>query len=458
TWEDSTLSDELYRWNKTGMIDDDDAEWELLDAEEDFLLIGFSNQSFTDYWIWSASNRTDGSFAYEVDFNGIQDFGDLPFIINSNDTSTFYGNVKPIFNNTFDIIANYSTIPEGEHINAFYPQTPTGSQSDVNISWNFEDYNPEGYTLEIVRKLDTGNFDDINFLTNELKDLTFRIAGRNRDDVIDLIISTAAYTINYTNEPSTFTWNTVSSEITSDLFILGTVYDDYQDFDLTVSLSGWDNTYGPNSFDNIYVNPFTGEWSYLFLYDQDDMPLGDHQILVDFQPKYDDHINLVQNITISDNEAPRILGVVDIGERYPYGVSNTTLWLDFTAGLTDNYNSNEDLTAYLFISKDDGIALQYPMTQFIWGSLTFVVNYTLNYESNADNNYTYFVEVWDTSLNKRVSEKMWFIVGQHVNTYPNLFDDIARWGTYAILAFGSVVVVGTITLVVIKIRKRMVKQ
>ncbi|MGC9780539.1 MAG: hypothetical protein HZR80_14940 [Candidatus Heimdallarchaeota archaeon] len=45
------------------------------------------------------------------------------------------------------------------------------------------------------------------------------------------------------------------------------------------------------------------------------MPLGDHNITIVFDPKYEAPFIQYQNISIDDFLAPLILGIVDMNER-----------------------------------------------------------------------------------------------------------------------------------------------
>ncbi|MHA1221013.1 MAG: hypothetical protein ACTSQB_04700 [Candidatus Heimdallarchaeota archaeon] len=268
------------------------------------------------------------------------------------------------------------------------------------------------------RLLDTTEADDIVLDFSSLTDMSFFIGKANKDDGVDMVISTSEYTLSTGNIASELTFDTIVSPVTESLLIKGTAYDDYLNYDFTVEMTGWDDTYGPGSYDFITVDPITGNWSYLFFYQDMDMPLGEHNVTVIFKAKYDAPIEMYQTIEIDDIVAPQILGLVDMGARYDHGVPNDTLWLEFTVGLSDNYYSNADLTANLYIYKDDDVALQYPMTQFSAGSTTFSANVTLDYDVTAVNNYTYFVQVWDGNLNKVVSVKYWFIYGEFTDATP----------------------------------------
>ena len=55
-------------------------------------------------------------------------------------------------------------------------------------------------------------------------------------------------------------------------------------------------TYGLGIWGKADYNKFTGDWSYLFYYDEDDMPIGTHQLTIKFLPKYEEEIIISQEI------------------------------------------------------------------------------------------------------------------------------------------------------------------
>jgi hypothetical protein len=405
TWEDSSNDIILPTWNKTGLVNASVVAFELLDGEDDMLTVGFSDGVDTDLWTWTASNKTTQTNVYEHDGTD-PDGGTVSFIENLNGNETL-----PAFDNTNTPIADYFAIANGTIYNYFYPETPTGGQTDVDIS---VDYTAGVYTIEMVRALDSGDADDFVMDFTDLTDMSFFIGADNKNDGLDMNIALQEYVLSEGNDAATVTFDTIVSPITESLLITGTVHDDYAEIDLIVEMSGWEDTYGPGSYDDIGYSAITGDWSYLFLYNIDDMPLGEHTINVTLDTKYDDPVNLGQEIEIDDIVAPQILGLVDMHARYPNGVPNDTESLDFTVGLSDNYDTNEDLTAYLYIWKDEGIALQHAMTLFSVGGQTFNVEIDLDYDITAANNYSYFVQAWDGNLNKGTSETYWFIYGETI--------------------------------------------
>jgi hypothetical protein len=428
TWADATNSILLPTWNKTGLVDASHVAYDLIDGADDMVTVGFSDGVDTDLWTWTASNKTTQAYAYEHD-GTTADGGTVSFIENLNGNETL-----PAFDNTNTPIVDYFAIANGTIYNYFYPETPTGGQTDVDIS---VDYTAGVYTIEMVRALDTGDADDFVMDFADLTGMSFFVGKANGYAGYDMNIPVAEYILSEGNDAATVTFDTVTNPVTESLLITGTIHDDYEGYDFIVEMSGWEDTYGPGSYDDIAVNEVTGNWSYLFLYNIDDMPLGEHTVNVTLTPKYETAINLGQAIEIDDIVAPQILGLVDMHERYPFGVPNDTLSLDFTVGLSDNYYSNADLTAYLYIYKDEGIALQHVMTQFSPGSTTFSVEVDLDYDPNAANNYTYFVQVWDGNLNKATSVSYWFIYGETTPATPGFTLIIAILG----LAGASVVLV-----------------
>ncbi len=181
-WADNANNDLVSMWNKTGMIEPGEAEWEFIDGEDDRLAIGFSNGLDADIWVWTSSNRTDDDFAYEMNMTGHPDSGNLPFIMNTNGTS-LTENAKPIYNQTAQPVVDYNIIPNGTMINAWFPQTPTGSQTDVDIA-HFHD--GANHRVEFRRLIDTGNEDDYVWDLSDLSDTYFMISTSNRDDAEDM--------------------------------------------------------------------------------------------------------------------------------------------------------------------------------------------------------------------------------------------------------------------------------
>ncbi|MHA1213556.1 MAG: hypothetical protein ACTSSH_13995, partial [Candidatus Heimdallarchaeota archaeon] len=264
---------------------------------------GFSDGTDTDLWTWTASVKTDQSVAFEHD-----DTSNLSFATNFGDNETLPG-----FDNTQTPIGDYFAIANGTQYDYVFADTPTGSQTNVDL---LVDYTAGVYTIEMRRLLDTTEADDIVLDFSSLTDMSFFIGKANKDDGVDMVISTSEYTLSTGNIASELTFDTIVSPVTESLLIKGTAYDDYLNYDFTVEMTGWDDTYGPGSYDFITVDPITGNWSYLFFYQDMDMPLGEHNVTVIFKAKYDAPIEMYQTIEIDDIVAPQILGLVDMGARY----------------------------------------------------------------------------------------------------------------------------------------------
>jgi len=178
-WADAAENDLVSMWNKTGMIETDEAAWEFIEGEDDRLAVGFSNGIDADIWVWTASNRTDDDYAYEMNITGHPDSGNLPFVMNTNGT-TLTDSAIPIYNSTFQPIIDYNVIPNGTMINAWFPQTPNGSQTDVDIAHFFDGVY---HRVEFRRAIDTGNDDDdYVWDLSDLTDIHFVISSSNRDD------------------------------------------------------------------------------------------------------------------------------------------------------------------------------------------------------------------------------------------------------------------------------------
>ncbi len=177
-WADNAVNDQLSLWNKTGMIDEDEAAWDFIDGSDDVLAVGFVNEDDSDIWVWTASNRTDGSHAYEMNITSHPDSGNLPFVMNSNGT-TLTDSAIPIYNSTFQTITDYSVIPNGTMINTWFSQTPNGSQTDVNVAHS---YVGGWHSVEFSRAIDTGNEDDVAWDLSDLTGIHFVISSSSNND------------------------------------------------------------------------------------------------------------------------------------------------------------------------------------------------------------------------------------------------------------------------------------
>ncbi|MCF2144664.1 MAG: hypothetical protein K9W42_13280 [Candidatus Heimdallarchaeota archaeon] len=410
TWQDSTEDDALSHWNKTGMLNGS-AVWEQLAGADDMLAIGFDNGTYKDTWVWTRSIRTDGAHAYEPG-----DAGTEPFLRNADVNIT-----KPIYDNSTTPIVDDTVLPNGTVYVGWFAQAPTGSQTDVSVAYSYNATGQNMYVVEFSRALDTGNPDDIVLNFTDLTGQSFFVGAANKQDCLSMDVATTAFSLAEGNDVATLTFDIIpnADSVDSALLIHGTVYDDYDGWELIVYLNGWAYTYGPGAYDYADVNLATGNWSYLFFYDQWDMPLGDDEVHVAFYPKYEAPIHFYQNVTIVDKEAPQILGIVDLAERYPDGVSiNETTYVTVTVGLQDNYWERDDIEAHLYSYKDTDVALMTPMVHFDPYGTTFSANITITYTPGAPNEYTYFVDAFDPVLNKVLSEKFYFKVVAEVGATP----------------------------------------
>jgi hypothetical protein len=418
-WFDSTQSAAISNWMKEGLDDPSHAYFYEYAGADDMITVGFKDgAATTDLWTWTASIKTDQVHAYEHDGANHADGGNLPFIRNANSNNTL-----PIYDNTTTALttSDYFTVANGTYYQAWFADTPTGSQTDVDVAVT---HASGVYTAEFARLLDPSQTDDTALDFTDLTGKYFYVGKANRDNARDMNIGLAKLAIVDNNDDAaTFSfYNAVHNPITESHLIRGNVYDDFSDYyhglEIRVSTGGWADTYGAGYYDYADVNMATGNWSYLFLYNSDDMPLGVQNVTVVFCPKYEPTITIKQlNVDFQDIVAPQILGVVDLGERYPLGYSNETGWVEITCGLKDNYNYVDDITARLYMKKDDGVYTITGMTQFVPFSTTFNANVTLTYDSTTANNYTYYIQAFDTSYNRIDSAKYWFIYGE-VETAP----------------------------------------
>ncbi|NHJ86398.1 MAG: hypothetical protein FK734_13120 [Asgard group archaeon] len=193
-WLDITSNDSFCHWNKTGMYNSTHANWSLINGNDDVLWIEFTNRSnFHDVWIWTASNRINQNYAYEINSFGEPDSGDLPFYLNSNgndtelgqDVSLNFPNLRPIYDNTSTAITDETIIPNGTIYKAWFPQTASGSQNDVLTASNWDG---TFYTVEFSRALNTGNDDDLIINQTNLLGWTFSFGIADGDNARDMII------------------------------------------------------------------------------------------------------------------------------------------------------------------------------------------------------------------------------------------------------------------------------
>ncbi|NHJ85501.1 MAG: hypothetical protein FK734_08565 [Asgard group archaeon] len=461
-WEDHSFDDIGGKWNKTGMFDADDAIWDLVDGSDDVISVGFGEGLDSDIWVWTTSNRTMDNYAYETDLEENPDTGTMPFILNSNDTTVF-GNAKPLYDNYLTPLTDYAAIPIFSTYNIYIASTASGSQTDVNVATDWNQTKTNYYTVEFKRALNTGNGDDIA-LDFTSDDIYFYAGIKNKDAAIEMSITVDSFLISTTNEAAQFIMNSVNENIYDALLISGQVYDDfiYQgDYRIEIRLSGWDDTYGPNSYNLADINHFTGQWSYIFYYDEFDMPLGYSNLSVIFYPRYEEPIMFNQTINIQDIDPPNILGIVNINDQYPDGVPYETDTITITVGVNDNYDISDNLYVELYFYHDDSVAMSLHMFQYIAGGLTFTVNMPVLHDENDWFNYTYWVQVWDTSLNKASSVKYWFITEPLYNTVPptnytptiTLTPTISVSLNYSYLLISAVLILSTILFIKNRLRK-----
>lgn len=460
TWKDTSQDAKMSEWSKTGATDDNATHgtWVEYHGNDDMVAVGFSNGTYTDMWTWAYSIRGDASNAYEDDGAGTPDAGVLPFVRNLDVGPATQGWLQPATDNSSVAIGDHGALANGTAYKGWFDDVPSGSQTDVDIAYTWNTSGDDMYVVEFRRLLDTGSeVDDIKLDFNDLTGMSFFVGSANKQDFIDMDVGVLELDLADDNEPAEFEIDPFVNPVTDNFLFTGHLYDDYLGFDILVHLSGWNDTYSPGYLVNADVNLFTGGWNYLFDYNEVDMPIGDHTITAEFKPKYDESFKIIQDITIDDIDPPQILGIVDLSERYPDGVPSETEYVTVTVGASDNYQywsselggytDKDSLTLHLYSWKDDGVALMTPMKQFAPGGATFQANITLDYSSPADdNNYTYYVQVWDPSNNKVTSDHYWFVLGDiPPDTTPTTIT-LTEPTTSIGIAFISGLVIGTISL------------
>ncbi len=418
-WIDTTYDVSVGQWNKTGLNNPSLVDWNFIDGAGDVIQVGFSDGVDTDIMIWTASNRTNAGLAFECDDVGTPDGGTLPYRMNTNETDTFE-DAKPIVDSNWVSIANEFILPNGTMYDAWedvLTNVATGSQANTIVASDYNSTLQDYYTVEMIRLLDTTETDD--FVIDFSSSLSFELGFANCDNTYNMLISTQSFDVSSTNEAADLTFTTIVGEIQNQAFVItGGVFDDFSDYTLTVQLSGWSDTYGPGAWFAPDVNAVTGNYSFLFFFGEWDMPLGEQTIFVTFYPLYENPIQLNQTIVIDDTKAPTIQGIVDLNDRYPNGVPLDEDYVIVTVGLDDDYCINNDITAFLYSYKDGEVALQTDMVQFASGSTTFMGNISIEHALNEANNYTYFIEAWDTNLNKVTSEYFWFTTAASTTPTP----------------------------------------
>lgn len=410
TYEDSTINNEIFTWNKTGMIDEDDASWNRFSGADDMAYVGFApsdNITKGDFWIWTASNRTSDGYVYECDIEGNPDTGLTPYMMNTNDTDMNYWSSKPVYYNNWTPIVDYAAIPEGTLIDGWYNKgliTPTESQADVVMNWT---HSNEQYTMEFKRQLDTSNSDDyvLDFVSDEL---TFYLGRANQHDTEDVNFSFYSFKITLANDPAELTFDTLPISTSEAFLITGQVYDDFMETEVRITCSSWEDTYGPGYYNLVTINTITGAWSFTFSFNEWDMPLGTNNITIAFDPMYENPIILWQEIDIEDIRPPNIFGITDVAEWYPEGIPLDVSEVTVIIGIEDDYYQTDDLNAYLYYYKGNDVISMVEMIHFSYYSRTFTGNILVEHSRDVDYLYFYFIEVFDGSLNKVTSTKLNF--------------------------------------------------
>ena len=415
-WEDSSNDGAISHWNKTGNINSTHGIWEELDGRDDMVAVGFSNGTYSDIWICANSLRGDTNYAFEVDNYWKPDTGTLPFHRNIDVGPETFGWLQPDMDNNSAQITDHYDLAKGTTYIGWFDDTPTESQIDVNIAKTWNATGNDKYIVEFRRALNTSNLDDIELNFDNLTNLSFFVGSANKQDSIDMCVNIKELTVSDTNFQAIFDWDDITNPVTSALLLTGQIYDDYDDVEIWIRLSGWDATYGADFWWNYAggINSYTGEWSALFYYDEDDMPLGNHELTIKFKAKYEEELILSQEVTIVDDVAPRLAGLVDMNERYPNGVPKGTDYVPITVGASDNYqyyipglgySDTDTLSVYLFYIIG-GVVDMVPMVQFAQGGSTFSANITLDHTYTR--NITYYVQAFDPIGNSVVSEYLWF--------------------------------------------------
>lgn len=403
SWLDNEVSDKECVWNKTSTASD----YDLIYGDEDAVRIGFYNGTFIDFWFWTATNRTADNYAYEFGgqyYSTDADGGNLPHIMNS-DGNRIEDWYKPIYDNDSIPITDHSSIPVNTKIKCWFEDTPTGSQTDVEMGMT---HNGTAYFLEFVRALDTGNSDDIVLdLTNN--DIDLRIGRKNHGWGNDFYFYDSSYRIFHENTPAEFTVEPIPSLVNESLLLQGTVFDDYRDYRVIIWLDTWADIGTSPQYAS--VNKIAGIWSHTLPYDEMNMPLGENNVWITLDAPYEDNISISYTTTIQDNLAPIISGVVNVSNRYPLGVPLDEEYVIVSAGLADNYDVNS-LTAKLFSYHEDDAVIEQTMIQYYPDSYLYSANITIDSSDNPthEHNYSYYIQVWDKENNNIISNNFTFFV------------------------------------------------
>ncbi|MBN1328037.1 MAG: hypothetical protein JXA54_01070 [Candidatus Heimdallarchaeota archaeon] len=465
-WFDNTFDNGIGYFEKVGMLNDVDADWDFISGYDDMLFVTFANETYIyDTYVWTASNRTDGLHAYEL-LNYKPDNGTHPTEVNSNIGYLDAYEIKPIFDNSHIPIVDYASIPIGTKYAAYYPLTPTDSQIDMEISWNWNETLSNGYTFEIVRKLNTGHSDDIilNF-ANYVNNYTLLLGSYNKYDTKywQTLYSTNFGNINLkslkigtTNAPANFTFNTLDAVCTNELALSGFVEDDFFIESMEVRVSGWIDTFGFDCYKKASYNDYSNQWTSVLKFNPNDLPLGEQKINVTLKLKYEDDITLSQTIFVQDNLSPIILGIIDLSERYPYGVEGPKESIEITAGLLENYSPN-NLTATLYYKLENEETFnQTIMKQFYLNGVTFnglipLIEVNVSTPNQVYYNYTNYVIAKDLANNSVISDVYHFIYPKMPTNESHNIPVIA----YALpiaLVFGGLIILLPIILISKKIK------
>jgi len=417
-WEDSSNDGDLSEWNKTGATLDNTthATWAEYDGADDMVAVGFSNGTYTDMWIWAESLRGDANYAFEVDDYWEPDAGTLPFHRNIDVGPATFGWSQPDMDNNSVLITDHNDLANGTSYIGWFDDTPTESQIDVNIAKTWNATGDDRYIVEFRRALNTSNLDDIKLNFDNLANMSFFVGVEDNQECRNMHVGIIELTLSDTNIQATFDWDDVNSPVNSALLLTGHIWDDFDGLEIWIMLSGWEDTYGPDSWWNYAncINSYTGDWSALFYYDENDMPLGNHVLTVKFKPKYDEELILSQEVTIVDDVAPQLVGLVNMNDRYPNGVPNNHEYVHVTIGASDNYQyyipglgySDTDFLSVFLFYIIGGVVNMVPMVQFSPGGSTFSANITLDHTYTR--NITYYVQAFDPIGNTVVSEYLWF--------------------------------------------------
>jgi hypothetical protein len=407
-WEDDEVNDTLPHWRKSSS-----EYYDIWEGADDTVTVGFSNSTYTDFWTWTASNKTAENYAYETGGEGMYthdpDSGNLPHIVN-NDFELY--NYKPIYDNDMIPIVDHTAIPIGTDIKYFFPDTPNGSQTDVAVGAT---HNGTAYIIEFVRALDTGHSDDIVLnLTNN--DLDFRLAAREKYYSTNMYIWPDTYRVYHQNTPAELTFDPIPESVNNSLLLMGTAYDDYENYKVSIWNDRWVSTWGSSR--TIYVSKATGIWSYPLEFNDMNLPLGENNIWITLDAPYEEIISLNQTVIAEDVDAPNIIGCVNISERYPTGVPYDEGYITISTGLQDNYVSLNNISATLYYSVDGGEEFELPMIQFFPDTYLFSANITIdqNADTTINHYYTYYIEVHDTNNNFALSQNYTFFTTIETST------------------------------------------